>query len=160
MNAEQKRLYRLKAGVIAAAGNPIGMQQSLSKAGDAVVRNTEWVPYAERSKWLCSGRLGVMLHARTMEAEFSIRTRLFDAIWCSLPMVATEGGFAADLIAAEGLGVVVRPSDVDSVAEGMKRLITDDAFHASCVSNLERIKARYHWDAVVRPLVEAISQWQ
>ncbi len=145
---------------VAAAGNPGGMQKALSKAGDAVVRNTEWVPYRDRAKWLCGGRLGVMLHARTMEAEFSIRTRLFDAIWCSLPMVATEGGFAADLIAKESLGVVVRPSDVDSVADGMRRLLTDDAFHAACVSNLDRIRPRYQWDAVVRPLVEAISQWQ
>lgn len=145
---------------VSTPGNPPGLQKALSQAGDSVVRNTEWVPYRERGKWLTGARMGVMLHSRTMEAEFSIRTRLFDAIWCSLPMVATAGGYAADLIEREGLGVVVNPADVTSVAAGMRRLLTDDAFHASCVSNLDRIRPRYRWDVITRPLVEAISQWQ
>jgi glycosyltransferase involved in cell wall biosynthesis len=141
------------------AGTSAGLQQAISEAGDAVVRNTEWVPYGERWRWLRSGRLAVMLHRATLESEFSIRTRLFDAIWAGLPVVATEGGYAADLVRQEECGVVVRPSDPDSVASGMERLLTDNTFHAGAVSNLEHLRPRFSWTNVTRPLVEAISRW-
>jgi glycosyltransferase involved in cell wall biosynthesis len=141
-------------------GQTPGLQKAISEAGDAVVRNTEWVPYAERGRWLRAGRMAVMLHRPTLEAEFSIRTRLFDAIWAGLPVVATEGGFAADLVRQEECGVIVQGEDVESVASGMERLLTDDVFHAGAVSNLERLRPRFHWSNVTRPLVEAISRWE
>ena len=141
-------------------GQATGLQQAISEAGDAVVRNTEWLPYGERGKWLRAGRMAVMLHHQTLEAEFSIRTRLFDAIWAGLPVIASEGGFAADLVKEEECGVVVKAGDVDSVASGMERILRDDVFHSGAVSNLERLRPRYQWSNVVRPLVEALSRWE
>jgi glycosyltransferase involved in cell wall biosynthesis len=145
---------------VRAGGQSQGLQRAISEAGDAVVRNTEWVPYDERARWLNAGRMAVMLHRTTLEAEFSVRTRLFDAIWCGLPVVATEGGFAADLVRQEECGVVVKPSDPESVASGMERLLTDNVFHAGAVSNLERLRPRFYWSSVTRPLVEAIARWE
>jgi glycosyltransferase involved in cell wall biosynthesis len=74
--------------------------------------------------------------------------------------VATERGFAADLVAREGLGIVVPPSDVEAVAQAVRRLLTDDAFHMTCVDNLVRIRPRFAWEVVTRPLVDAVSEWQ
>jgi glycosyltransferase involved in cell wall biosynthesis len=102
----------------------------------------------------------MMLHRPTAEARYSIRTRLFDAIGAAVPVIATEEGFAAELVAREGLGIVVPPGDVAAVADAIRRLLTDDALHATCVSNLERIRPRFAWPEVTRPLVEAVSRWQ
>ena len=102
----------------------------------------------------------MMLHRATAEARYSIRTRLFDAIATATPIVATEEGFAADLVADEGLGLVVPPSDPAAVAAAVERLLRDDALHAQCVSNLERIRPRFSWPVVVRPLVEALNRWK
>jgi hypothetical protein len=101
-----------------------------------------------------------MLHRRTAEAEYSIRTRLFDAIAAGVPVVATAGGFAAELVEREGLGIVVPPGDVDAVANAIRRLLTDDEIFTTCVENLERIRPRFAWDVVTRPLVDAILKWQ
>ena len=133
--------------------------QLLERAGDDVSANAEWVPYRERLAWLRSGKVAIMLHRPTPEAEFSIRTRLFDAIAAGIPVVATEKGFAADLVEREGLGIVVPPGDAAAVAAAIKRLLTDDVFHASCVHRLESVRPRYAWDVVARPLVEAVSRW-
>jgi glycosyltransferase involved in cell wall biosynthesis len=102
----------------------------------------------------------MMLHRPTAEARYSIRTRLFDAIGAATPVIATEEGFAAELVAREGLGIVVPPEDVGAVANAIKKLLQDDAFHARCVSNLERIRPRFAWPSVVQPLVEAVNRWQ
>jgi glycosyltransferase involved in cell wall biosynthesis len=125
-----------------------------------VTANAEWVPYRERFSWLRRSKVAMMLHRPTAEARYSIRTRLFDAIGAATPVIATEEGFAAELVAREGLGIVVPAGDVGAVAIAIKKLLEDDAFHATCVSNLERIRPRFVWPVVMGPLVEAVSRWQ
>lgn len=125
----------------------------------AVLRNREWVPYRERARWLRASRVAIMLHRESLEAEFAIRTRLFDAIWCGVPVVATRGGFAAELVEREGLGCVVAPGDVADVAAAVARVVGDEAFRRSCVANLTRMRERYGWSRVAAPLVDRILPW-
>jgi glycosyltransferase involved in cell wall biosynthesis len=132
----------------------------LVRGGPHVSANDSWVPYRERLSWLRSGKVAIMLHRRTAEADYSIRTRLFDAIAAGIPVVATRGGFAAELVEREGLGIVVPPGDVQAVANAIGRLLVDDETYTSCVQSLERIRPRYTWEVVTRPLVRAIMQWQ
>jgi glycosyltransferase involved in cell wall biosynthesis len=132
----------------------------LRRGGDQVSANDEWVPYRERLAWLRSGKIAIMLHRRTAEAEYSIRTRLFDAIAAGTPVIATAGGFAADLVEREGLGLVVPPEDVAAVADAIRTLLHDDEAHTECVRNLKRIQPQFAWDVVTRPLVDTILKWQ
>jgi glycosyltransferase involved in cell wall biosynthesis len=132
----------------------------LARGGEVVAANDHWVPYSERLSWLRASKVAIMLHRRTAEAEYSIRTRLFDAIAAGVPVVATAGGFAAELVEREGLGIVVPPGDAEAVAAAIRRLLTDDEIYLSCVKSLERIRPRFAWEVVTRPLVSAIMQWQ
>ena len=125
-----------------------------------VEANPDWVPYRERLSWLRRAKIAMMLHRSTAEARYSIRTRLFDAIAAATPVVATEEGYAAELVAQHGLGLVVPPSDAAAVARAIERLLRDDVFYARCVSNLERVRPRFAWPLVVRPLVEALKRWE
>jgi glycosyltransferase involved in cell wall biosynthesis len=132
----------------------------LAEGAPYVDANADWVPYRERLSWLRGGKAAIMLHRPTAEANFAIRTRLFDAIAAGVPVVATERGFAAELVEREGLGVVVPPLDVEAAAGAIRRLLTDDDFHARCVTNLERIRPAFAWEVVTRPLVDAVTRWQ
>lgn len=135
-------------------------EELLARGGAHVAANEEWVPYRERLSWLRAGKIAIMLHRRTAEADYSIRTRLFDAIAAGVPVVATAGGFAAELVEQEGLGIVVPPGNTDAVVAAIRRLLTDDAFFSACVQNLERLRPRFAWEVVTRPLVDAILKWQ
>jgi glycosyltransferase involved in cell wall biosynthesis len=132
----------------------------LARGRGHAAANEEWVPYRERLAWLRASKVAIMLHRRTEESQYSIRTRLFDAIAAAVPVVATSGGFAADLVARNGLGIVVPPGDTAAVAAAVRKLLTDDEFHAGCVERLERIRPQFAWEVVTRPLVAAIMQWQ
>ncbi|HVT02911.1 MAG TPA: glycosyltransferase family 4 protein [Thermoanaerobaculia bacterium] len=129
-------------------------------SSESVVWNTEWTPYRERARWLRASSAAIMLHRRTLESRFSIRTRLFDAIWCGLPVIATREGFAADLVEREGLGVVVEPEDIRGVEEAIRRILQDDDFRTSTIENLDRVRAEFVWSKVTRPLIEKIAEWQ
>jgi glycosyltransferase involved in cell wall biosynthesis len=125
-----------------------------------VSANEEWVPYRDRFATLSRSKVAIMLHRDTQEAKYSIRTRLFDAIAAGVPVVATAGGFAADLVERERLGIVVAPGDIDGVTDAIRKLLTDDVFHAACVLNLERVRPAFAWDIVTRPLVDLLNRWK
>jgi len=127
---------------------------------ECVIWNDEWTPYRERARWLRAASAAIMLHRKTLESRFSIRTRLFDAIWCGLPVIATREGFAADLVEREGLGIVVEPEDVAGVEAAIRRILTDDDFAAKAVLNLDRVRDRFLWSKVTRPLIEKVAAWQ
>lgn len=131
--------------------------ESISKSED-VDWNPDWIPYGERASVLGAASISVMLHGATEEAEYSIRTRLFDAIWCGIPIVATKGGFAADLVEREGLGIVVPPGDVARVADAIATLLLDDALRSRSVSAFEGLRARFLWREVCKPLLDAIDE--
>jgi glycosyltransferase involved in cell wall biosynthesis len=131
----------------------------LARGGEHVSAPVDWVPYAERLSWLRSGKIAIMLHRSTAEAEYAIRTRLFDAIAAGVPVIATEKGFAAELVQEEGLGVVVPAEDVGAVAGAIRKLLTDDVFRSRCVMNLERLRPQYAWNVVTRPLTDAVKAW-
>jgi glycosyltransferase involved in cell wall biosynthesis len=118
-----------------------------------------WVPYGEHHRFVEESRIALMLHRQTMEGEFSIRTRLFDAIRAAVPVITTAGGFASDLVENEGVGLVVAPGAVAEVAQAMERLLGDHAFHASCVANMRRIQPRFLWPVVAEPLIQALRTW-
>ena len=134
--------------------------QLVQSGSPYVEANEDWVPYRDRLSWLRRSKIAIMLHRPTAEAVVSIRTRLFDAIAAGVPVITTEEGFAADLVRREGLGVVVPPLDRQAVAGAIRRLLQDDVFYGECVSNLARVRPRYAWDVVMRPLIEVIRQWQ
>jgi glycosyltransferase involved in cell wall biosynthesis len=132
----------------------------LAAGAPYVTANADWVPYRERLSWLRRSKVAMMLHRSTAEARYSIRTRLFDAIAAATPVITTEEGFAAELVAQHGLGLVVPPSDVGAVVAAIERLLRDDAFHAACVSNLKRVRPLFAWPVVVQPLIEKLNLWK
>jgi glycosyltransferase involved in cell wall biosynthesis len=134
---------------------------ALLEAGRPFVEaNDDWVPYRKRFETLSKCKVAIMLHRDTPEAKYSIRTRMFDAIAAAVPVVATAGGFAAELVEREGLGIVVAPGDAGGVADAIHKLLTDDDFYAGCVSALERVRPAFSWSIVTRPLVEALNEWK
>jgi len=136
------------------------LDQMLRHGAPYVAANPDWVPYRDRLSWLRRSKIAIMLHRPTAEAAYSIRTRLFDAIAAEVPIITTEEGFAAELVAAEELGLVVPAGDSGAAADAVIRLLRDDELFARCVSNLARIRPRFAWEAVTRPLIDVLAQWQ
>jgi glycosyltransferase involved in cell wall biosynthesis len=141
------------------AGRAARLERAIEAAGPLVTVNRDWVDYRERGRWLRGCKLAIMLHRSTMESAMSIRTRFFDSVACRLPLVASRGGFAAAMIEKEGLGVIVEPSDVDSVVAGIQTLLTNDVFYARSVEALGHLQPRLTWTAAVGPLIRRLEEW-
>lgn len=131
----------------------IDLAESLGVLGREVVFNEGWIPYEERQNHLTEADAGVSTHHVHIETEFSFRTRILDYLWAGLPMVVTEGDSFADLVAAEGLGVVVPAEDADALAAGLERVLYDAEFAAAARERIAVVRERFVWERALEPLL-------
>lgn len=123
----------------------------------AVFFNDSWVDFDERQNYLTEADAGVSTHFSHIETTFSFRTRILDYLWAELPMVVTEGDHFAELVAAEGLGIVVPAGDVEALAAALDRVLFDEEFIAEARENIRRVRPRYFWEQALAPLVEFMA---
>lgn len=120
----------------------------------------DWVAYHERQNYLLEADIGVSLHLDHIETRLSFRTRLLDYIWAGLPMIVTGGDALSELIAQEGLGIVVPPGDVDAVAQGLRLLVSQPDARAAYRARFQAVAPRLTWQVAARPLCAfACAPW-
>jgi GT2 family glycosyltransferase/glycosyltransferase involved in cell wall biosynthesis len=126
----------------------------LDLTGKHVFFNDGWVPYADRQNWLLDANCGVTTHFDHIETTFAFRTRVLDYLWAKLPIVTTDGDSFADLVRAEGLGVVVPPSDSAALAAALDRVLYDEEFASAARERITEVRERFTWERVLTPLTE------
>jgi len=130
---------------------------SLGALETSVFFNDSWVDYADRQNYLTEADAGVSTHFSHVETTFSFRTRILDYLWAGLPMVVTEGDSFAELIEAEGMGIVVPHDDVAALAAALERILFDEPFIAASKANVERVRERFFWSETLAPLVAFVA---
>jgi len=117
----------------------------------------DWVPYAERARYLAEADLGVSTHREHLETHFSFRTRMLDYVWARLPIVCTDGDVFARLVRSEGLGATVPPGDATALAQAIDRLLADTAARTAARAALARVGREMQWSRVVAPLARFLE---
>lgn len=125
----------------------------LGLTGRHVFFNEHWVPYSERQNWLLDADCGVITHHEHIETTFAFRTRVLDYLWSGLPIVTTDGDSFADLVRAEGLGVVVPPEDPGALAAGLERVLYDEEYATAARERIAGVRDRFTWETALAPLI-------
>jgi GT2 family glycosyltransferase/glycosyltransferase involved in cell wall biosynthesis len=143
---------------MAIVGESRALAAELGALDSSVFFNASWVDYSERQNYLTEADAGVSTHFSHIETTFSFRTRILDYLWAGLPMVVTEGDHFAELVAKEGLGIVVEAANVEQLAAALERILFDEAFIAVAKANIQRVRERYYWETTLAPLVEFVAE--
>ena len=102
-----------------------------------------------------------MTHRPGLETDLSLRTRLVDLMWLGLPLVVTEGGTMARVVAESGAGLVVPSGDGGAVAAAVTKLLGDEKRRARAAAAGRRWAADRRWSVVAAPLLEfAAKPWR
>lgn len=136
-----------------AVDEAIALSKSLGLYDTHIFFN-DWVPYEERQNYLLEADIGVSLHLDYVETRFAFRTRLLDYLWAGLPIVATTGDVLGEDLASMGVAELVPPQDELAVAERVLALLADSQLWQQYTARSRSVAARYHWDAIVQPLVD------
>ncbi len=112
-----------------------------------------WVPHREVKNYLLESDIGVCTYFDNLETRYSHRTRFLDLFWAELPIICTRGDVLAELVEERGLGIVVSEGDTAAVAEAIRRLVDDRAFHQQCRENMRAMRPSLSWEVTLEPLV-------
>jgi hypothetical protein len=149
---------RAPSGYIPEKGREmIDLATNLGLLGRNVFVNEGWTPYVDRIDFLLEADAGVSLHPPSLETFYSFRTRNLDYVYCSLPMIHTEGDVWADLIRRHGLGIVVPPGDHRAVADAILRLCSDKALLLRLREALNDFIHHFTWDSIAAEAVRSIE---
>jgi len=113
----------------------------------------EWAPYEERANYLLEADIGITLHRRHVETRMAFRTRVLDYLWAGLPIIASDGDATADLVREWGLGITVRPEDVEDLTRALVEMVQLSAPRAHYAHALRRAAQHFTWENVTAPLV-------
>jgi glycosyltransferase involved in cell wall biosynthesis len=118
----------------------------------------EWIPFAERDRFLADADVGITLHADTPEASIAARSRYMDCVWAALPTVLAAGDETADRLAAAGAAVLVPPRDPAATAAVLEQLLGDPDRLASARAACRVVADEFRWPAMMAPLSERIGE--
>ena len=135
-----------------ATDRALALSQELGLYNRQVFFHDSWVPYTERQNFLLEADVGVSTHFRTLETEFSFRTRILDYVWAGLPILCTTGDYLSELVMQHQLGIAVAPKDVGQLRNAILRLADDRTFVEQCQANIRQIRQQMTWSQVIKPL--------
>ena len=82
---------------------------------------------------------------------------VLEAMSTGTPVVITPGCNLPE-VAASGAGLQVDPS-IESLTEGLVRIVEDDQLRAQCISNARKlIEKSFSWDAIARRVIDLCGQ--
>lgn len=129
------------------------------------VQALDWVPADRRYDLLRDVDLLVAPHRPSLETRLSLRTRFLDALAAGCPVVATEGGTVARLLAQQRAGWVVPPGDPAALAGALAEALGEA--HAEGREREEgsvrragarRLVESFAWERALAPLVRFCSR--
>ena len=112
-----------------------------------------WVAHEMRGGLYRACRVAAVAQRPSLETSLSFRTRLLDYLWAGLPVVTTEGGAGARLIAQTGAGRVV-PAESGAVAEAIVALLGGGSAREVASRRALEAASAFHWERTLKPLLD------
>ncbi|MDZ7836819.1 MAG: hypothetical protein U5N58_02140 [Actinomycetota bacterium] len=131
----------------------IKLSKELELYGQNIFFN-EWAAYNLRQDFLLGSDVGLSIHQKRIETEYSYRTRVIDYIWARLPVITTEGDSIAKMVKRFNIGEVVRYQDAQQLARVLESMLTNNSLKDIYKKNMDKIAPSLSWENVVRPIIE------
>jgi hypothetical protein len=113
------------------------------------VRFEPWVAYDQRAAFFERFALALLTFPRSIETDLSMRTRIYDYLWCGLPIVTSSAPGTDEILTRYGAGVVLPENDVASYANAMRAVLRDTQTYTSGV---QRFVGEHQWARTLEPL--------
>ncbi|MFP5247555.1 MAG: hypothetical protein ACLGH0_12760, partial [Thermoanaerobaculia bacterium] len=111
------------------------------------VRFEPWAPYEQRAEFFERFALALLTFPRSLETDLSMRTRIYDYLWCGLPIVTSSAPGTDELLARYDAGVVT-----NDFAAAIVDIFNDRARYERMVRGSQQFVVEHQWDRTLAPL--------
>lgn len=116
------------------------------------------VPSSAVLEYASSADVGCCLIEEQGESyHFALPNKLFEYIAAGLPVVASDLPEIRRVVNDSGVGVLVRPGDAASIADGVHRLLHDRTFADRCRESCTHARTVFNWSREREKLVALID---
>jgi len=121
--------------------------EHVRKNGYEFVRFESWAPYEQRAQFFARFSLALITFPRSLETDLSMRTRIYDYLWCGLPIVTSSAPGTDEILARYECGIVVDEDRPRAFADAILRVDREQMTRGA-----ERFVHDHQWDRTLAPL--------
>lgn len=131
----------------------LGEAMAHAKAkGYDFVRFEPWAAYADRAEFFEQFAIALLTFPRSIETDLSMRTRVYDYLWCGLPIVTSSAPGTDEILARYGAGAVVAQDDPAAFARELVAIVRDRGRYERLARGAYDFVRDHQWDRTLAPL--------
>jgi len=121
---------------------------------ESFVRFESWVAYDERAAFFDRFALALLTFQPSIETDLSMRTRVYDYLWCGLPIVTSSASGTDEILERYGAGSVVRSGAAADSAAEVVDILTNLERYAAMTRGSQEFVRDHQWTRTLEPLRE------
>lgn len=128
---------------------------SLAKKHGLLGKNiflTDWVPFLERESYLTECDAGIVTSPDIPEANFFLKTRIYDYLWAELPVLLGDNEAFAGVVMKNRLGLITKCGQADDWAKNIVYLYKNKKVQKQIKTNIKKIKKEMTWKKTLKPI--------
>jgi glycosyltransferase involved in cell wall biosynthesis len=130
------------------------MQYVKSKGYGAFVHFEPWAPYGARAEFFERFAVALLTFRQSLETDLSMRTRIYDYLWCGLPIVTSSAPGTDEVLTRYGAGSVVTADEPVAFANELVGIVRNRERHAAMERGARAFVEDHQWPRTLAPLRE------
>lgn len=131
----------------------LGEAMAHAKAnGYDFVRFEPWAAYEDRAEFFEQFAIALLTFPRSIETDLSMRTRVYDYLWCGLPIVTSAAPGTDEILERYGAGSVVAQDDPAAFASELVWILRDRERYERLARGAYDFVQDHQWDRTLAPL--------
>jgi glycosyltransferase involved in cell wall biosynthesis len=124
------------------------------KRGYDFVRFEPWAPYQERAAFFERFALALLTFRRSVETDLSMRTRVYDYLWCGLPIVTSPAPGTDEILTRYRAGSVIPVDDPAAFANEILAIAGSRERYEAMAGGSLQFARDHQWERTLEPLRE------
>jgi glycosyltransferase involved in cell wall biosynthesis len=131
----------------------LGEAMAHAKAnGYDFIRFVPWAAYEDRAAFFEQFAIALLTFPRSIETDLSMRTRVYDYLWCGLPIVTSSAPGTDEILERYGAGSVVAQDNPAAFASELISILRDGARYERLAHGAYDFVQDHQWDRTLAPL--------
>lgn len=116
------------------------------------VKFEPWVAYEQRAEFFDRFALALLTFPRSLETDLSMRTRVYDYLWCGLPVVTSSAPGTDEILHRYHAGRVIATDAPQKFANEVVALLLAHETYYSMVRGTQHFVFEHQWPRTLAPL--------
>ena len=121
--------------------------EHVRKKNYGFVRFEPWAPYESRAEFFARFSMALITFPRSIETDLSMRTRVYDFLWCDLPIVSSSAPGTDEILTRYDCGLVVSEDSPRAFADAIRRVDRERMTRGA-----RKFVDDHQWDRTLAPL--------